>query len=202
MSLLDYADMNISCNSSFCASLRITLPNVYCKESCSLACSCLFLHGLWSSCAVAKLLDWSLVYILLSGFKEVPEEEKSKMVGNVFTNVAANYDLMNDLMSGGLHRLWKDRFVYYLLLSCHITCFWVSSWSFLSFPYNINIAVFIFYRLVEELNPFPGMKHLDVAGGTGHLTCSGTAIIVNCGLGSLCDDWWAVWTEKDNVKSL
>lgn len=64
------------------------------------------------------------------GFKEVPEEEKSKMVGNVFTSVASNYDLMNDLMSCGLHRLWKD-------------------------------------RLVSKLNPFPGMKHLDVAGGTG-----------------------------------
>ncbi|KAF3452756.1 hypothetical protein FNV43_RR03189 [Rhamnella rubrinervis] len=66
----------------------------------------------------------------MAGFKEVKEEEKSQMVGNVFTNVASNYDLMNDLMSAGLHRLWKD-------------------------------------RLVSELNPFPGMKHLDVAGGTG-----------------------------------
>lgn len=52
------------------------------------------------------------------------------MVGNVFTTVASNYDLMNDLMSAGLHRLWKD-------------------------------------SLVSKLNPFPGMKHLDVAGGTG-----------------------------------
>ncbi|KAK1369920.1 2-methoxy-6-polyprenyl-1,4-benzoquinol methylase, mitochondrial [Heracleum sosnowskyi] len=64
------------------------------------------------------------------GYKEVPEEEKSKLVGNVFTSVASNYDLMNDLMSAGLHRLWKE-------------------------------------RLVSKLNPFPGMKHLDVAGGTG-----------------------------------
>ncbi|XP_009345230.2 2-methoxy-6-polyprenyl-1,4-benzoquinol methylase, mitochondrial [Pyrus x bretschneideri] len=64
------------------------------------------------------------------GFKEVREEEKSQMVGNVFSNVASNYDLMNDVMSAGLHRLWKD-------------------------------------RLVSKLNPFPGMKHLDVAGGTG-----------------------------------
>lgn len=31
------------------------------------------------------------------------------MVGNVFSNVASNYDTMNDLMSAGLHRLWKDR---------------------------------------------------------------------------------------------
>ncbi|TYI67552.1 hypothetical protein E1A91_D08G025700v1 [Gossypium mustelinum] len=64
------------------------------------------------------------------GFKEVREEEKSQMVGKVFSNVASNYDLMNDFMSGGLHRLWKD-------------------------------------RLVSKLSPFPGMKHLDVAGGTG-----------------------------------
>ncbi|CAK9170655.1 unnamed protein product [Ilex paraguariensis] len=52
------------------------------------------------------------------------------MVGNVFSSVASNYDLMNDLMSAGLHRLWKD-------------------------------------RLVAKLNPFQGIKHLDVAGGTG-----------------------------------
>nr|XP_027106806.1 2-methoxy-6-polyprenyl-1,4-benzoquinol methylase, mitochondrial-like isoform X2 [Coffea arabica]XP_027113571.1 2-methoxy-6-polyprenyl-1,4-benzoquinol methylase, mitochondrial-like isoform X2 [Coffea arabica] len=71
-----------------------------------------------------------LVLVTISGYKEVQEEEKSQMVGNVFTSVASNYDLMNDLMSGGLHRLWKD-------------------------------------RLVSKLNPFPGMKHLDVAGGTG-----------------------------------
>lgn len=64
------------------------------------------------------------------GFKEVGEDEKGQMVGNVFSSVASSYDLMNDLMSAGLHRLWKD-------------------------------------RLVSELNPFPGMKHLDVAGGTG-----------------------------------
>ncbi|XP_073158765.1 2-methoxy-6-polyprenyl-1,4-benzoquinol methylase, mitochondrial isoform X1 [Henckelia pumila] len=64
------------------------------------------------------------------GYKEVKEEEKSRLVGNVFTSVATNYDLMNDLMSGGMHRLWKE-------------------------------------KLVSILNPFPGMKHLDVAGGTG-----------------------------------
>lgn len=54
------------------------------------------------------------------------------MVGDVFTSVAGKYDLMNDLMSAGMHRLWKE-------------------------------------RLVSMLNPFPGMKHLDVAGGTGLL---------------------------------
>jgi len=39
----------------------------------------------------------------------VPEKDKSGLVNNVFANVASSYDLMNDLMSGGLHRLWKDR---------------------------------------------------------------------------------------------
>ncbi|KAG2333282.1 hypothetical protein Bca4012_017084 [Brassica carinata] len=64
------------------------------------------------------------------GFQQVKEEEKSKLVGNVFTNVASSYDVMNDVMSAGLHRLWKE-------------------------------------RLVGKLSPFAGMKHLDVAGGTG-----------------------------------
>ena len=41
------------------------------------------------------------------GFHEVPEHEKSKRVGEVFESVAPSYDLMNDLMSLGLHRLWK-----------------------------------------------------------------------------------------------
>ena len=41
------------------------------------------------------------------GFQEVPEDEKARKVGEVFSSVAPNYDLMNDLMSGGLHRVWK-----------------------------------------------------------------------------------------------
>jgi len=39
------------------------------------------------------------------------------MVGDVFTSVASSYDLMNDLMSAGLHRLWKDRLQHYILIS-------------------------------------------------------------------------------------
>ncbi len=42
------------------------------------------------------------------GFEQVREEEKSARVGEVFSSVATNYDRMNDLMSLGLHRLWKD----------------------------------------------------------------------------------------------
>jgi demethylmenaquinone methyltransferase/2-methoxy-6-polyprenyl-1,4-benzoquinol methylase len=45
------------------------------------------------------------------GFREVPVGEKSKLVGEVFSSVAGSYDLMNDLMSLGVHRLWKRDFV-------------------------------------------------------------------------------------------
>jgi demethylmenaquinone methyltransferase/2-methoxy-6-polyprenyl-1,4-benzoquinol methylase len=66
------------------------------------------------------------------GFREVPEAEKEGLVREVFSSVAARYDLMNDLMSGGIHRIWKD-------------------------------------AMVEWLNPQPGRKILDVAGGTGDI---------------------------------
>jgi len=42
------------------------------------------------------------------GFESVPEEEKENKVKEVFSNVASTYDLMNDVMSAGLHRVWKD----------------------------------------------------------------------------------------------
>jgi demethylmenaquinone methyltransferase/2-methoxy-6-polyprenyl-1,4-benzoquinol methylase len=45
------------------------------------------------------------------GYREVPVGEKSKLVGEVFSSVASKYDLMNDLMSFGVHRLWKRYFV-------------------------------------------------------------------------------------------
>jgi demethylmenaquinone methyltransferase / 2-methoxy-6-polyprenyl-1,4-benzoquinol methylase len=45
------------------------------------------------------------------GDELVSPEEKTRRVGEVFSSVARRYDLMNDLMSGGMHRLWKDRFV-------------------------------------------------------------------------------------------
>ncbi len=66
------------------------------------------------------------------GYRDVPEHEKEVLVRQVFSSVARNYDLMNDLMSGGVHRLWKD-------------------------------------AMVEWLNPRPGQKYLDVAGGTGDI---------------------------------
>ena len=66
------------------------------------------------------------------GFRDVPEDQKEGLVAEVFSSVAARYDLMNDLMSAGVHRIWKD-------------------------------------AMVEWLNPRPGWKVLDVAGGTGDI---------------------------------
>ncbi|MES2294724.1 MAG: bifunctional demethylmenaquinone methyltransferase/2-methoxy-6-polyprenyl-1,4-benzoquinol methylase UbiE [Pseudomonadota bacterium] len=66
------------------------------------------------------------------GFRDVPEAEKEGLVRGVFSSVAARYDLMNDVMSGGVHRIWKD-------------------------------------AMVEWLNPQPGWRVLDVAGGTGDI---------------------------------
>jgi demethylmenaquinone methyltransferase/2-methoxy-6-polyprenyl-1,4-benzoquinol methylase len=66
------------------------------------------------------------------GFETIPEAEKAGRVQGVFTSVAARYDLMNDLMSAGLHRLWKD-------------------------------------AMIDWLAPRPGMRVLDVAGGTGDI---------------------------------
>lgn len=45
------------------------------------------------------------------GYEDVSPTEKTARVRGVFSNVASRYDLMNDAMSGGMHRLWKDRFV-------------------------------------------------------------------------------------------
>ncbi|MEM9708749.1 MAG: bifunctional demethylmenaquinone methyltransferase/2-methoxy-6-polyprenyl-1,4-benzoquinol methylase UbiE [Pseudomonadota bacterium] len=48
------------------------------------------------------------------GDREVPEAEKAGLVRGVFTSVASKYDLMNDLMSAGVHRLWKDAMMDWL----------------------------------------------------------------------------------------
>jgi demethylmenaquinone methyltransferase / 2-methoxy-6-polyprenyl-1,4-benzoquinol methylase len=48
------------------------------------------------------------------GFADVPADAKQKLVNDVFTRVATRYDLMNDLMSGGLHRLWKSELLAWL----------------------------------------------------------------------------------------
>ena len=45
------------------------------------------------------------------GYEDIDASEKTGRVGEVFSNVASKYDIMNDAMSGGMHRLWKNRFV-------------------------------------------------------------------------------------------
>lgn len=48
------------------------------------------------------------------GFTDVPEDQKAGMVHGVFTNVASKYDIMNDVMSVGIHRVWKDAMMDWL----------------------------------------------------------------------------------------
>ena len=48
------------------------------------------------------------------GFQTVDEDLKAGMVHGVFTNVASKYDIMNDVMSGGIHRVWKDAMMDWL----------------------------------------------------------------------------------------
>jgi len=48
------------------------------------------------------------------GYREVDKDEKAGLVAGVFDSVASRYDLMNDLMSGGIHRLWKDAMMDWL----------------------------------------------------------------------------------------
>jgi demethylmenaquinone methyltransferase / 2-methoxy-6-polyprenyl-1,4-benzoquinol methylase len=66
------------------------------------------------------------------GYRRVSASQKAGLVKGVFDSVAGRYDLMNDLMSGGVHRLWKGEFV-------------------------------------DRVNPRPGERLLDVAGGTGDI---------------------------------
>ena len=82
------------------------------------------------------------------GYQEVNYEDKEKYVGEVFHKVASNYDLMNDVSSLGIHRLWKKYFVSQIgpMRSKRI--------------YNVS------GEPTEEREP---MKIIDVAGGTGDI---------------------------------
>ncbi|MEK9646117.1 MAG: class I SAM-dependent methyltransferase, partial [Alphaproteobacteria bacterium] len=64
------------------------------------------------------------------GYRRVAAADHTDLVRGVFDSVARRYDMMNDLMSGGLHRLWKT-------------------------------------ALLDRVAPRPGMRLVDVAGGTG-----------------------------------
>jgi demethylmenaquinone methyltransferase/2-methoxy-6-polyprenyl-1,4-benzoquinol methylase len=84
------------------------------------------------------------------GFETVPEEEKKERVGEVFHSVASKYDLMNDVMSLGIHRLWK-------------------------------------WRTVERAAVRPGMRVLDLAGGTGDLAAAFAPRVGERGRVTVCD---------------
>ena len=49
------------------------------------------------------------------GFGEIETAEKASAVRGIFSSVAGNYDLMNDLMSGGIHRLWKAALIDWIM---------------------------------------------------------------------------------------
>ena len=74
------------------------------------------------------------------GFQDVPKEEKETMVKDIFSRVAMKYDIMNDFMSLGAHRIWKDILV-----------------TMLGVP------------LAARCQPKVLPRHLDVAGGTGDI---------------------------------
>ena len=92
------------------------------------------------------------------GFEDIPEGDKASRVHGVFSSVANRYDLMNDLMSGGIHRLWKA-------------------------------------ALIDWLAPRPGMKLLDVAGGTGDIAFRFLDRIKGDGHVTVCDMTQAMLDE-------
>jgi demethylmenaquinone methyltransferase/2-methoxy-6-polyprenyl-1,4-benzoquinol methylase len=82
------------------------------------------------------------------GYQEVNYEDKEKYVGEVFHKVASNYDLMNDVSSLGIHRLWKKYFVSQIG------------------PMRRKRIYNASGEPTEEREP---MKIIDVAGGTGDI---------------------------------
>lgn len=74
------------------------------------------------------------------GYQEVSPDEKTGLVRGVFDSVADRYDIMNDLMSGGIHRIWKDRLIRQIR------------------P-----------KSLVNSQAYCGYKYLDVAGGTGDI---------------------------------
>jgi len=105
------------------------------------------------------------------GFRTVPEADKAGMVHGVFSSVASRYDLMNDLMSGGVHRLWKE-------------------------------------AMIDWLAPRPGMRLLDVAGGTGDIAFRFLNRLKRDGHATVCDMTSAMLDEgarragKDKIENI
>jgi len=74
------------------------------------------------------------------GFQDVPQDQKEELVKEVFSKVARKYDIMNDFMSFGAHRLWKD-----------------------------DLIKMTGIKAAAQNDPVNIPRHLDVAGGTGDI---------------------------------
>lgn len=82
-------------------------------KTAGLQCRKLISHRLRSSTSVREPTAATTTHF---GFEQVPIHEKQERVRDVFEKVADNYDIMNDVMSAGIHRYWKD----YLLDVSHV----------------------------------------------------------------------------------
>ena len=81
------------------------------------------------------------------GFQQVDYEQKKEKVGEVFSSVADSYDVMNDAMSLGIHRVWKNQFVEAIG------------------PLKKRKVLNSEFEVIDEVP----LKVLDVAGGTGDI---------------------------------
>lgn len=90
------------------------------------------------------------------GFKKVNREEKSHLVKEIFSGVAKKYDLMNDLMSGGVHRIWKNKMIEEV------------DFASVERSRNHEKSANNFERVTPVKGSDP-IKIIDLAGGTGDI---------------------------------
>lgn len=115
------------------------------------------------------------------GETRVTPREKTSLVHGVFDNVAGNYDVMNDFMSGGLHRLWKDRFVRMIRPK--------ANWSYLDVAGGTGDIAF---RLRRKAGPNANITICDL---THHMLATGRDRAVDKGW--LTDFDWVCGNAED-----
>ncbi|GBM02413.1 2-methoxy-6-polyprenyl-1,4-benzoquinol methylase, mitochondrial [Araneus ventricosus] len=99
------------CSPVFCASITSRISYQASRASFNLVRNCLFNRSFSDRNTQTKQQEEDVHFF---GFEKVSSSEKRQRVQSVFSNVAAKYDLMNDIMSGGIHRFWKDYFIHTL----------------------------------------------------------------------------------------